>query len=182
MNEVCVYHGKRNGFVGDKLYPLNTLKEILPEVYEREVRKYRGREWLLDVVIPGMDARWNDVIHFSLVHPGVIYRKLAEAGFDYRELGFNWIEIPLGALPAGPSRIYLNNRVWQDSKTLLASDFEPVRPERVRELSGMPEANMGYYRECKAKGEHPVFWKRAPHLFLKGELDISPFRTFDWRE
>lgn len=182
MNELCVYHGKRSGFVGDRLYPLNTLKKVLPEVYEREARKYKGREWLLDVAIPGMDALWNDVLHFSLVHPRVILGKLAEAGFDYRELELNWIEIPLKSLPALPGMIYLNTRIWQETRTLLPSDLEPVRPERVRELSGMPEANMQYYRDCKAKGEHPVFWKRAPHLFLKGELEISSFRTFDWRD
>lgn len=179
---MCVYHGKRGGFVGDRIYPLNTLKKVLPEVYAREAKKYAGREWLLDVAIPGMDALWNDVIHFSLVHPRRVFSELAAAGFDYRDIEIKWMEIPLAAFSGMPAMLYLNNRIWQDSRTLLPSDFEPALPERVSELSGMPEANTGYYRECKAKGEQPLFWKRAPHLFVKGELDISSFRTFDWRE
>lgn len=46
----------------------------------------------------------------------------------------------------------------------------------------MPEINLQYYRDCAAKGERPLLWKRAPHLLLKGELNVTGYRVLDWRD
>ena len=177
-----IYHAKRPDFIGTRLYPLNELKERLPAVYENAVKKYQGREWLLNVTIPGLDALWNDVIHFSLMHPALIYKTLTKTGFTHHDYSLTWMEIPLDDVLKLPSALYLNIRVWQDTRVLLPSDFEPLSPERVDALSGMPAINLQYYKDCFSQGEKPLLWKRAPHVLVKGELDISGYRTFDWRE
>ncbi len=182
MSEAFVYHRQAPDFTGATLYPLNRLKECLPALYENAVKKYKGREWLINVTIPPLDCLWNDVLHFSLMHPSVIYKSLVETGFNDSNRELLWFEIPLEDTLTQPSTIYLNTRPWQDEKILGNSDFELPTAAHVRALSGMPGINLQYYRDCAAKGERPLLWKRAPHLLLKGELDVTNYRVFDWRE
>jgi hypothetical protein len=37
------------------------------ELYKKNVLKYEGREELLNVQVPILNCRWNDVIHFSAI-------------------------------------------------------------------------------------------------------------------
>ena len=182
MSKLFIYHRKAPDFTGTTLYPLNRLKERLPAIYESAVKKYTGREWLLNVTIPPLSCLWNDVLHFSLMHPSVIYKSLLSTGFNDSDRELLWFEIPLEDTFSQPSTLYLNTRPWQDEKVLLNSDFKLATEEYMRGLSEMPEINLQYYRDCADKGERPLLWKRAPHLLLKGELDITKCRVFDWRE
>lgn len=168
--------------MGNRLYPLNSLKNILPEIYQKEVRKYTGREWLLDVAIPGLNALWNDVVHFSLMHPSLIYRTLSEIGFEHHKVSREWFEVPVGDLIKAPSVLYRNARKDRSSREYPLSDFEPVKADRVRELSGMPERNLAYYRECFGQKTLPLLWGFAPHVLVRGELDVSGYRTLNWQD
>jgi hypothetical protein len=180
MAKAFVYHRKTKNFDGDTLYPLNVLKTEKPMLYTEAVKKYAGREWLLDVIIPPLDCQWNDVVHCSPIHPSLLYRTLLETGWEaYRGRSSLWFEIPIETIE-NPSVIYLNNRIWQDTKTLLAKDFEPVSPERVSGLSGMPEENEEYYRECKKAGTPPLLWKRAPHVLVRSAVNVEKYRVLDW--
>lgn len=137
----------------------------------------------MNVAIPTLGCLWNDVLHFSLMHPSVIYKNLMDAGINYSEREVVWFEVPLQDVLQYPTTLYLNTtKGWQDDKIMPSSDFEPVTAARVGELSGMPAVNLEYYRESFAKGERPLLWKRAPHVLVKGDLDISGYKTFDWRE
>ena len=62
MAGVNIYHVKRPDFSGTRLYPLNRLKDRLPGIYESAVKKYEGREWLMNVAIPTLGCLWNDVL------------------------------------------------------------------------------------------------------------------------
>ena len=182
MSENFVYHREPPDLNGITLYPLNRLKEKFPALYVAAVKKYHDREWLLNVTIPPLGCLWNDVLHFSLMHPSIIYKGLRDTGFDYSNRESLWFEVPLEDVLCQPSTLYLNTRIWQHEKILRDSDFKPATMTHISELSGMPEINLQYYRDCAAKGERPLLWKRAPHLLLKGELNIANYRVFDWKE
>jgi hypothetical protein len=49
-NNVFVYHWKNDDFIGDVLCPLNELKKLSLDTYNRAIKKYEGREWLLEPV------------------------------------------------------------------------------------------------------------------------------------
>jgi hypothetical protein len=183
MKNTYVYHRKSFDFIGDKLYSLNDIKTIHPSIYESIVKKYNGREWMLDISIPPLNCLWNDVIHTSLMHPSLIYKTLNEVGYQRKNL--LWFEIPLADILKFPNTLYLNNR--EDKKvdktiTFLESEFESVNSNRISELSGMPDINLKYYRECFKKGEECLLFAYAPHVFFKGVLDISKYRVFDWKD
>jgi hypothetical protein len=180
MRKQFVYHRKAPGFIGTILYPLNQLKTKFPAVYENNVKKYQGREWMLDMLIPPLNALWNDVIHCSLMHPAVIYKTLSDMGFEHRKSSREWFEIPLCDISSN-SILYRNESEREDGAPLLDSGFEPVRDERVKELSGMPEINARYYRKCLAEKQPPLLWGYAPHLLYKGTLYVTTYHVIDWR-
>lgn len=168
--------------MGNKLYPLNSLKNRLPEVYAKEVKKYEGREWLLNVTIPGLNALWNDVLHFSLMHPALIYRTLSRIGFEHHKIRREWFVVPLRDVVGAHAALYKNTRKDRSSREYPESEFEPVSAVRVRELSSMPERNLVYYNECFAQKTYPLLWGFAPHVLLRGELDISRYTTLNWQD
>jgi len=180
MPKTYIYHAKKPDFVGDRLYPLNTLKGRLPEVYAGAVKKYEGREWLMDVKISTLNALWNDVIHFSLMHPSLIHETLSNIGFEHHKYSREWFEVPVEDILKLPAVIYKNTRKDRDSHEFIETDFVAVNELRVRELSGMPGRNLVYYKECFAGKTWPLLWGFAPHVLLKGELDVSGYRTVNW--
>lgn len=182
MGEAFIYHCKRDGFVGSRLYPLNSIKSLLPEVYTKEAKKYEGREWLLNVSIPGLNALWNDVIHFSLMHPSLIYRTLSEIGFDHHKVRREWFVVPLKDIAGSNAVLYKNTRKDRSSREYPETEFEPVNASRVLELSGMPERNLAYYKECFSQKTYPLLWGFAPHVLFRGELDVSGYATLNWQD
>jgi hypothetical protein len=70
-------------FTGSILYSLNQLKTRLPEIYAIQVQKYTGREILMQCKIPLLNCLWNDVLHFSPVHPNKIREAFVSAEFEW---------------------------------------------------------------------------------------------------
>jgi hypothetical protein len=71
MNQY-VYHFRPKEMSGDFLIPLNSLQKTHPVAYVEHVKKYKGREELLQETIPILDCLWNDVLHISPINPQVI--------------------------------------------------------------------------------------------------------------
>lgn len=71
-----LYHMKPFDMRGDVLYPLNAMKDIYPDIYEKQIAKYDdhpSRKKLPLRRIPKLDCLWNDVIQCAPVHPHLIY-------------------------------------------------------------------------------------------------------------
>src|ERR1700722_10560950 len=62
------------------LYPLNTLKDINPELYGYGIMKYTDRPAVPKKVIPHFNCLWNDVLFLAAVSPQAICEALLEAG------------------------------------------------------------------------------------------------------
>lgn len=185
MNDAYIYHIKQPGFKGSRLYPLNRLKEMHPDVYARYMKKYEGREWLTRTVIEYFNCLWNDVLHFSPMHPSLIYRALSEVGFTHHKVSREWFEIPLKDLVPDDAVLFRNEEEGDrdgQARELPKNEFEPASPARVKEFSDMPGRNLRYYRRSLEKNRLPVMWGYAPHVLYRGELDVSSYKVFDWSE
>ncbi|MDO8806455.1 MAG: hypothetical protein Q7R35_18750 [Elusimicrobiota bacterium] len=165
------------------MYPLNRLKEVHPDLHARYSKKYVGREWMNKLVIPPLNCLWNDVLHFSLTHPAMIYGILSGLGFEHHKAPREWFEVPLEDIKVDSSILYRNEEYDKDKEVRdsFGSDFEPVNPARVMELSVMPERNLNYYKSCLEKKIPPLLWGYAPHLLYKGKLEVGAYRTLDWK-
>src|SRR5262245_45843041 len=86
-----VYHAVPGRLLGHTLYPLNILRDVYPEAHALQVRKYVDREKLMHQRIPLLTCLWNDVLHFSTVHPAQIRDAILEVGLPWTPR--SWFEI-----------------------------------------------------------------------------------------
>jgi hypothetical protein len=166
-----LYHRVPKNMVGDILYPLNTLKTLLPEVYNEEVKKYKGRERIMEQVIPYFNCLWNDVLHFSPVPPREIKSALIEAGYT-DEIILHAYKISPDFLEKDKTIVYLyrpKNRTY----TLSKNDFIPFNPDAILEYAMLPLATKKYYKECIAKGGDPLLNHGVPHILYKGTISVA---------
>ena len=169
-----LYHLLPDDLRGDALHPLNRLKDLHPDAHAWHMRKYRGREVLLERRVPGLDCLWNDVLHLSPVHPALI--RDAKRG-----LGLGWPEGGRAVAVIDPERHGLtpdDTMVWlspaREEGDLRASaeDFAPYSPSFVEANAHLPERTLAHYRSAKANG-HPTFlFVGVPHILHRGAIDL----------
>ncbi|HMS64522.1 MAG TPA: hypothetical protein PKD83_04625 [Ignavibacteria bacterium] len=166
-----LYHRVPQNLKGNILYPLNTLKEIHPVIYEEQIRKYTGREHVTKFVIPVLNCLWNDVLHFSSVHPRDVKSALIDAGRNP--------EFVMTSYQVDPKLIHPDNAiVYLYDQNIINSKpdeekFVPFDPDDTGKYSVMPQATKDYYIEMIAKGEGPLLYHRIPHILYKGTLDVN---------
>jgi hypothetical protein len=153
--------------MGDILYPLNEMKDTLPEVYKKAVLKYEGRERIMQDVIPILGCLWNDVLHFSPVHPSQVLAEFLKSGKEL--MGREYFEIPAEMFSPDKTVIYLNGELPKmDPKNWL-----PYDSALVEKYSEIPELTKAYYKEKFAKNEQPLLYAKIPHILYKGSIDTK---------
>lgn len=88
-----LYHMKPLDMRGTSLMPLSSLKIEYPKLFEEAARKYIGREVIMNEKVFPLNCFWNDVIHFSPIHPSVIFNALEQLGGNPKKL-LLWFKIP----------------------------------------------------------------------------------------
>lgn len=168
-----VYHIKPKKMFGKTLYALNELKEIKPEVYLKEVSKYKGREFLLKKRIMGMNFKWHDVIHLSVYKPHDLYKALKAAG--YKPDSLEWYKIPMSLINTDEAIIY--REYWDNEDWIIEID-EIFENSKIGNI--LDKHTIDYYKSCKAKGKEPLLFKNAKHLLYYGDIDITKCTVIDW--
>jgi hypothetical protein len=169
-----VYHRVPNSPVGDAIYPLNRLKQTQPALYEQQVRKYEGREWLLERRVDLLDCLWNDVVHTSPVHPQQVYEALMQAGWDKR-FPASWYRIDVAALGFSADNTVIYHSGSQPSE----ARFEPFTVEKLAAMTAMPDATLAYYQEQIAIGKQPLLFHCVPHILHCGALPIAALELIE---
>ena len=93
-----------------------------------------------------------------------------------------------------PSAIYHSPIPVLESKSYSKDDQAPeffISPDQivilderqaVRLSKEVPPSTLEYYRFEKLHGRRPLVFNGIPHIFLKGEIDISDCEIVDWTE
>jgi hypothetical protein len=175
-----IYHWVPKDMQGEVLYPLNTLKNIHPEVYEKEANKYVGREQLMQQRIPILDCLWNDVLHFSAVHPSEMKKALLEAGRT-KLFDIEYFEIDPHLLDPENTVVYLyrHNNVTDKFK---GENFAKYNPDEMVQYSVLPQETKDYYIEMISQDKKPLLYHRVPHILFKGSLDVSKIKKISIQE
>lgn len=168
-----IYHLVPKNFTGTVLYPLNELMKHHPEVYTTHIKKYEGRQVLLERKIPILNCLWNDVLHFSPVHPQKIRAALFEAGFEIKTL--QWFEINPESIGINTQNtmIYLSPKREQGDFSVQVKDFELYEPKKLAEMSDIPAETMAHFKEAKEKKEQPFLFNHIPHVLFRGMLETE---------
>lgn len=165
-----LYHFVPKDMQGGILYPLNELKQKYPELYKKQVKKYEGREFVMDQIIPVLDCKWNDVLHLSAIHPQEVKNALIEAGRS-DQFSLMCYQIDPNILDAKETIVYKN--LYENQEKKEGSNFEEYKPDEIEKYSTLPQATKKYYRKMYESGERPLVFAWAPHILYKGSIDIS---------
>jgi hypothetical protein len=179
MEELFAYHRIVENIRGTILYPLNRLEEIYPDAYAEHVKKYEGREHVLETrVPPPLDCLWNDVLHFTAVHPSILCKNLEDAGFDAQALvSRRWFKIPISLFGPADTMVCLYRRDVRLAPD--AREFLPYDPENFEEYRTVAPETIEYYKEQFKLNERPLFFHHVPHILFKGSIDTTGFEVVE---
>lgn len=165
-----LYHLVPPDLTGDKLHPLNKLKTLYPELYERKTKKYQGREFLLSSKIARLNCLWNDVLHFTAVKPATAMRALRNTGFDPKE--HEWFTVDPKQLESDKAIVY-----WRKhdtfSKTKAKEDFHIFDEKDLKTYAQLPEATFDYYCQSFKEEKRPLLFHRVAHILYQGSLELN---------
>lgn len=155
---------------GDTLYPLNLLKENDPGTYADYVKKYEGREEVMDQFIPTLSCLWNDVIHLSAVPPQVVKDALMEAGME-RGLKMSYFKIDPHLLDPKKTTVYLHDTSKADR--MREDNFAPFNPDEIEKCSFLPQETKDYYKKIYSNGGRPLVFHKVIHILYKGSINVK---------
>lgn len=173
-----VYHVKQKDFIGNLIYPLNTLR-LLPQfefLFQKYSKKYLGRD-VGTVWIDKLECGWHDVVFLSTLHPYQDFLAQKEAGLspESRE----YFCIPISNLEEKAVV------VWEPPSVEGASRFDDAYFEwmdlvKLPPQNEVSEKTKNYYRSCAHSKIKPKTFHT--HLLVKGSVDISNAKVIKWDE
>ena len=154
---------------GTILYPLNKLKSIYPNIYQEEIKKYEGREKLLEAPIPPLKCLWNDVLHFTAVSPEELKANLSKADIHHPPTSF--FKIPIFLIEGENSIAFTYRR--DKSLIPIFKEYEKFDPNRMGVYRNVPEETIEYYKQKKSEGVRPLLYHLVPHILYKGDIETK---------
>lgn len=156
---------------GDTLYPLNQLATVNPELYEQQAKKYKGREHVMKYPVPILDCLWNDVLHFSLVHPREVKHALVTAGQKVPTL--RAFEIVVSRLEPHLTVLYRHLNAKPEDNATWADNFVTFDATMLATINHLPQHTKAYYAETVGQGKRPLIFMGVPHILYKGSLNVA---------
>lgn len=168
-----LYHKVPRSMTGSTLYPLHALKDIDRRLFDEAIKKYKGREYIIDQRIPIFEnCLWNDVIFMTALQPQLLYDVRNSLGFSKLQPQ-QFYKIPFDTLDRKNTGIYLFSPETVPH-TLSADEFI-LSPNDLSRYTTIPEATVNYFKDLKASGSDyiPLFWRFIPHVIFRGTIDVS---------
>ena len=177
-----VYHLCAPDFRGDMLYPLDGLRQVFPDIHERERIKYANRESVLSYVIPGLGVTWGATVNLSALDPSQLVAARRQLGVPFSNLLTRRVlRIPVERIAHLPAVRYNSETHWinsspGDSTVPLAppsDEFVPFNAEIYEEVQEVPEMHLHYLRRQLARGERALGFVFVPHVLVAAPIDVS---------
>lgn len=165
-----LYHRVPENMIGNILYPLNELKSIDQNLYEQAKKKYTGREFVMEQRVPILHCLWNDVLHFSALHPIEIKKEFENNGKEFTSQKFYKID---------PHKLDQNNTIvylfkhQNESEKFQPENWTVYDPSNLDGYTEMSDQTKNYYKMMFEKDDQPLLWAYVPHIMYRGSVDIS---------
>lgn len=178
-----VYHLCSDDFRGDELLPLNLLATRFPDVYDRELGKWAGRESVLRFAVPllGGDS-WGDTVNLAALDPALLVEARRHLGLPFSSLlQRSVLRIPLERIAGQRAVVYDSRSHWRNSRPGLSgapetppdSDFAPFDPATYEELTEVPPMHLDYLREQREAGAPALGFVFVRHVLVVGAVDVA---------
>ncbi|PDY45823.1 group-specific protein [Bacillus pseudomycoides] len=179
-----VYHMVPGELKGKYLMPLNDLKISYPSLYDDYIQKYKDhpqREKLLTRKIPKLECLWNDVLHFSSLHPHHIYQVINEIGVKIN-INKLFYKIPISSMNSQSIAIYKYSKGnWAGpGKELKDCEIELINFNEYRELKQLNPSTIEYYRVEHENGRRFGIFHLIPHILFKGKVEVKDIEVINW--
>lgn len=177
-----LYHLKPRKMRGEKLYPLNQLRIVAPDIYEQEELKYRDYARLREVFIPPLACYWGDVIFMVAVPPSEIKGAYIEAGGS-EGLTLHYYAIDVATLDLKALAVLMMDEegVSSESEFLRRMEqgegFAAYEDMLWKSYSTLPANTVRYYSDMFACGQTPQIYRTVPHVFYKGTIPVGHARN-----
>jgi hypothetical protein len=177
-----VYHLCADDFRGDDLLPLNMLAARFPDVHEREMRKWTGRESVLRFVVPHLGVTWGDTVNLAALDPARLVEARRRLGLPFSSLlQRSVVRIPLERLAGQSAVIYDSRSHWRNSRPDRGgvpeappqSDFTPFDLNSYEELAEVPPMHLQYLREQQDAGLPALGFVFVRHVLVAGAVNVS---------
>lgn len=171
-----VYHIKSSNFKGRYIYPLAQLKDEYPDIYKKELKKYKGRETHPDTKIDCLKATWKDCVNFSTINPIKIFQLIELLGLpgdsDVEIFQFN-----INDLPNSKMCLYDDNKSPKNSES-----YKRVSAKSYRETRFVPPETVKYFAQSKEKDEHPLIFGNVSHLLVADKVSTDKAEIIKFKD
>ena len=176
-----VYHLCADDFRGTHLLPLNALRDEHPDVYDRELIKWAGRESVLRWRVPHLDVTWADTVNLAALDPFHLVAARQRLGLPFsRLLERRVVRIPVERIAHQPGVVYdsrshwLNSRPGEDAPaTPPEEEFAPFEVATYEELNHPPQRHLDYLLEQRDAGRPALGFVFVRHVLIAGAVDIG---------
>jgi hypothetical protein len=179
----AMYHMHPPQMVGEVLYPLNTLRQLHPGIYTREIAKYQdhpSRFNLPRLHIPKLNCLWNDVVQCSPIHPHLLYLALRERGLLPAQHSRTFFQIPVSSLGDTPLAIVSSS--GDPTIPLREEEVQLIDHTTYRELDIVPAQALEWYDHLARQKKLFGLFMGVPHVMVQGPIVIHQAREILWEE
>ncbi len=172
-----LYHLIPKNLKGDLLLPLNEIKKQDEELYQNHVKKYKGREALMECNIPKLNCKWNDVIFLLPIHPLKIKKTLSDFGISW-EPG-DWFEIAPDQLKSMETNgvIYKTKPKEKGNFSIEEDEIFDLNVESLSEAQMITDITLAHYQRYKEGKEKYLFtFHGIPHILYKGVISVHSLK------
>lgn len=177
-----LYHLCADDFRGDELIPLSLLATRFPDVYDREMRKWTGRESVLQIEVPHLGVTWGDTVNLAALDPALLVDARRRLGLPSSNLlQRSLLRIPLERIAGQAAVVYEARSHWRNSRPGMEdvpeepppSDFTAFDPAHYQELSEVPQKHLDYLVEQRDAGAAALGFVFVRHVLVAGPIDVS---------
>ena len=165
-----VYHLKSPDFRGKYIYPLLKLEEVYPDLYKKELKKYKGRESHPELKIDILNTQWKNCVNFSTLNPYKIFQLEELLGVPgYKNVSGNeFFRFKITDL------VDFDMCLYDDNKSPKKQDaYKKISINSYKETEFIPIETAKYFIQSKEKKEYPLLFGNITHLLVKGEIPID---------
>lgn len=162
------YHGIPEDFEGHELIPLSAMHKRRPDLHEKYLAKYKGREEILDRRLPLLDCLWNDVVQLLPLHPQKLFALQKQLGLIDHVPDYKYFQIDSDQLDDAKAVVYFKTAPGEENVTV-----KWLKDVNLDELQEIPPATAKYYESMVGTCELVFNYQFVPHIIYRGSIDIS---------
>lgn len=118
--------------------------------------------------IPTLDAKWNDVLHLTAVHPSEVKKALIEAGAKPPEM--EWYRMPKSLIRGDAAIVYSGE---SPSGQITNEETVQYSEEDLASYAQFPDKTRQYYKDEIAAGRRSLLFHGVPHILYKGVINVG---------